>query len=105
MTNFPTGKPHVSFSEVKIWKECSYRHKLVYIDKVDMFEPSPFLDFGTAVHEGCETYLTTKTVDKKKLFKDITTAWDKYGFGESEWYEKMPGWDKGHITIDNNSIS
>ena len=23
----PTGKPHVSFSEVKLWKECSFRHK------------------------------------------------------------------------------
>ena len=21
---FPTGKPHISFSEVKQWKECAY---------------------------------------------------------------------------------
>ena len=56
-----------SFSEIKCWKECSYRHKLMHIDKVDMFEPSPFLDFGTAVHEGCETYLKSKTIDKEKL--------------------------------------
>jgi hypothetical protein len=91
---FPTGKPHISFSEIKIWKECSYRHKLAYIDKLDVFEPSPYLDFGTAVHEGCETLLETKTVDKEKLLTDIKNAWDEHGFGEPEWYEKMPGWYK-----------
>tara|TARA_R110001592_G_scaffold108519_6_gene303113 strand:+ start:5637 stop:6473 length:837 start_codon:yes stop_codon:yes gene_type:complete len=92
MINFPTGKPHVSFSEVKIWKECSYRHKLVYIDKVDMFEPSPFLDFGTAVHEGCETYLRSKTIDREKILKEVRSAWEKYGFDNPEWIAKQPGW-------------
>ena len=38
---FPTGKPHVSFSEIKIWKECPWRHKLTYIDKIDMFADAP----------------------------------------------------------------
>ena len=90
--SFPTGKPHISFSEIKIWKECSWRHKLVYIDKIDMFEPSPYLDFGTAVHEGCETYLKNKTVDTEKLKGDITTAWEKYGFDSPEWIEKQPAW-------------
>jgi hypothetical protein len=95
----PTGKPHISFSEIKCWKECSWRHKLMHIDKIDMFEPSPFLDFGTAVHEGCETLLETKQVDKKKLLSDITAAWEKHGFGEPEWYEKMPGWYK-HVPVE-----
>ena len=89
---FPTGKKHISFSEIKIWKECSYRHKLIYIDKIDMFEPSPFLDFGTAVHEGCETYLKSKTIDRDKLLGDLREAWDKYGFDSPEWVERQPGW-------------
>tara|TARA_Y100000592_G_scaffold99941_1_gene177862 strand:- start:5308 stop:6144 length:837 start_codon:yes stop_codon:yes gene_type:complete len=96
---FPTGKMHVSFSEIKCWKECSYRHKLMHIDKVDMFEPSPYLDFGTAVHEGCETYLRSRTIDREKLLKEITDAWDKHGFGKPEWYEKMPGWYK-HAPVE-----
>jgi len=96
---FPTGKQHVSFSEIKIWKECTYRHKLAYIDKLDVFEPSPYLDFGTAVHEGCESLLESNTVDKKKLLGEIRTAWDKNGFGEPEWYEKMPGWYK-HVPVE-----
>ncbi|MAI58320.1 MAG: hypothetical protein CML56_04970 [Rhodobacteraceae bacterium] len=91
---FPTGKPHISFSEIKIWRECPWRHKLTYIDKVDVFEPSPYLDFGTAVHEGCETLLETKTLDKKKLFNDITSAWEKNGFDDPAWVEKQPGWYK-----------
>lgn len=95
----PTGKSHVSFSEIKCWKECSYRHKLMHVDKIDVFEPSPFLDFGTAVHEGCESLLETRTVDREKILKDVTDAWDKHGFGEPEWYEKMPGWYK-HAPVE-----
>ncbi len=90
----PTGKPHVSFSEIKCWKECSWRHKLVHIDKIDMFEPSPYLDFGTAVHEGCETYLKDKKIDKNKLIKDIKDAWEKHGFDDPGWVANQPGWYK-----------
>ncbi len=91
---FPTGKPHVSFSEIKCWKECSWKHKLTYIDKIDMFKPSPYLDFGTAVHEGCETILETKKHDEKKLLNDIEIAWEKYGFDDPDWVKKQPGWYK-----------
>jgi len=99
MNQFPTKKQHVSFSEIKCWKECPWRHKLTHIDKIDKFEPSPYLDFGTAVHEGCETYLKTRKTDKEKLFKDIRLAWTKYGFDNPEWYEKMPSWYK-HVPVD-----
>ena len=72
----PTGKSHISFSEVKCWKECSWRHKLLYVDKIDVFQPSPFLDFGTAVHEGCENILEGRSLDKKKILKSVTDAWE-----------------------------
>ena len=92
----PTGKSHVSFSEVKCWKECSWRHKLMHVDKIDVFEPSPYLDFGTAVHEGCETLLENNSVNREKLLKDITDAWEKHGFDDEEWVKKQPGWYKYH---------
>ena len=98
-TNFPTGKPHVSFSEIKTWKECSYKHRLTYVDKIDLFEPSPYLDFGTAVHEGCETLLENRTVNSEKLLTDIREAWKKHGFEDPDWYSKMPGWYK-HEPVD-----
>ena len=91
-TTFPTGKPHVSFSEVKHWKECPYRHKLMYIDKVDMNKPSPYLDFGTAVHEGCENLIEGRDVNKEKLLNDIRVAWKKYDFDNPEWVSEQPDW-------------
>jgi len=96
---FPTNKEHVSFSEVKCWKECSWRHKLVHIDKIDTFEPSPYLDFGTAVHEGCETLLEKKEPDIEKLLSNIRDAWEKNGFDDPEWVKNQPGWYK-YVPVD-----
>ena len=47
-------KKHISYSEIKIWNECSYKHKLVYIDEVKQFLGNEHTAFGTAVHEVCE---------------------------------------------------
>jgi hypothetical protein len=91
---FPTGKPHISFSEIKQWKECPYRHKLVYIDKIDTFEPSPYLNFGTAVHEGCETLLETRQIDRDKILGVMKEEWQNAGYENPEWYSRQPGWYK-----------
>lgn len=73
----PTGKPHISFSEVKLWKECSYRHNLVHVKKIDVFKPSPILDFGTSVHSACENYLLTKQMDASIAHKAMEKAWER----------------------------
>jgi hypothetical protein len=91
---FPTEKPHISFSEIKNWKECPYRHKLLYIDKIESFEESPYLHFGTAVHAGCESLIETKTVDQNKILTEMKEAWKKADFENPEWYSKQPGWYK-----------
>ena len=44
----------ISFSELKNWKECPYRHKLIYIDKLPHFEGNEYTAFGTAIHNVCE---------------------------------------------------
>lgn len=44
----------ISFSELKNWKECPYRHKLIHIDKLPYFEGNEFTAFGTAIHSVCE---------------------------------------------------
>ena len=71
----PTGKPHISFSEVKLWKECSYHHNLVHIKKLSLFKPSPALDFGTAVHASCEHYLLTREMKPEIAFNHMEKAW------------------------------
>lgn len=91
---FPTKKKHISFSEIKCWKECSWRHKLMHIDKVDVFEPSPYLDFGTAVHAGCESILETKSLDTKKIIKEIRDAWEENNFDDEDWVNNQPSWYK-----------
>ena len=47
-------RPHISFSELKIWNDCPYKHKLVYIDNIKEFLGNEHTAFGTAVHEVCE---------------------------------------------------
>ena len=93
---FPTGKKHVSYSEVRSWKECPYRHKLQQIDKIDMFKPSPYLDFGTNVHTGCESFLNSGQIPREELLQNIRDAWDANGFEDPEWVKRQPGWYKYH---------
>jgi len=47
-------RSHISFSELKIWNECPYKHKLVYKDKIKEFLGNEYTAFGTAIHYVCE---------------------------------------------------
>lgn len=102
----PTGKPHVSFSEVKMWKECTWRHKLVHIDKLSVFEPSVHLDYGTIVHEGIENFLKTRVMDIDTVLSELETKWKEQGYDVPENIEKQTisakqqGWTYKHNTID-----
>lgn len=75
--DLPTGKPHISFSEVRDWKECSYRHRLKYVLKIDLGQPGPLLDFGTACHAACEKFLKTRVMDAKVATDMIRKVWAK----------------------------
>lgn len=55
----PTGKKHISFSEITDWIDCSWRHKLKHIEKIDLFENSEHLEFGTLMHDSIEHFLKT----------------------------------------------
>ena len=74
----PTGKPHVSFSEMRSWQDCSWRHKLQFVDKIDMFRPGVHMDFGTAVHSACEHFLKTKVMDEKVFLKKLHELWKEH---------------------------
>ena len=45
---------HISFSELKIWNECPFKHKLMYIDKIKGFIGNEYTAFGGAIHSLCE---------------------------------------------------
>jgi hypothetical protein len=74
----PTGKPHVSFSEMRDWKECSYRHKLKHVDHVGDDIPSVHMDFGTAIHAACENYLKTRKMDAKIFLVKLKELWAEH---------------------------
>jgi hypothetical protein len=76
MSEFPTGKPHVSFSEVSCWTSCGWKHKLTYIDKIKI-EDQDWIhaEFGTHVHKGIEKYLTTKVLDVDSVLDAIEKDW------------------------------
>lgn len=75
--DLPTGKPHVSFSEIRDWKECSFRHKLKFVFKIDLGRPGPLMDFGTAVHASCEGFLKTRVMDTSRATNMIREVWAK----------------------------
>jgi hypothetical protein len=74
----PTGKPHVSFSEIREWRECSYRHKLKFIDKIGDDKPGVNLDFGTSIHAACENFLKTRKMDRKIFLSTLKELWEKH---------------------------
>jgi ATP-dependent exoDNAse (exonuclease V) beta subunit len=60
----------ISFSELKNWKECPYRHKLIYVDKLPHFSGNEFTAFGTAIHEVCEKAIPDPQVNSYKVFEE-----------------------------------
>jgi hypothetical protein len=46
--------PHISFSELKEWTVCPWKHKLNYIDRIKQFKGNEYTTFGSALHTVCE---------------------------------------------------
>tara|TARA_R100001086_G_scaffold183903_1_gene102658 strand:- start:271 stop:1065 length:795 start_codon:yes stop_codon:yes gene_type:complete len=45
---------HISYSELKEWTDCAWKHKLNYIDKIKQFKGNEHTCFGSALHTVCE---------------------------------------------------
>jgi len=100
------GKPHVSYSEVSTWQACPWRHKLAYIDGLSEFVPSPYLDYGTILHDAVENFLKGGHVDLDVAHDKIRSAWDKRGFDTTSFIEAQTarsasqGWKYKHVSLD-----
>lgn len=73
----PTGKPHVSFSEVSCWMQCSWRHKLLHVKKLGANIPSIHLIFGTACHMAVQSLLETRVIDVTAAHNYIVEEFEK----------------------------
>ena len=100
------GKPHVSYSEVSTWQACPWRHKLAYIEGLSVFEPSPYLDYGTILHDAVENFLKTGKIDISAAHKKIKKAWNKRGFDTENFIAaqkdraESQGWKYKHISLE-----
>src|SRR3990167_10914509 len=80
----PTEKDYVSFSEISVWAGCSFKHKLKYIDKIELEPETEYLYFGKAVHASCQNFLETRVMDDTIAIKYIEEYWPKLGFIDVE---------------------
>ena len=69
-------RQHISFSELKIWNECAFKHKLTYIDGLRGFKGNEHTAFGTAMHYVCENVFDQKTnlstMFQQKFLEELT---------------------------------
>ena len=54
---------HISYSELKLWAECSWKHKLVYKQKIKKFVGNEYTAFGRALHLMCEHTIEYKILE------------------------------------------
>ena len=59
----------ISFSELKTWNDCAYKHKLVYKDKIAGFIGNEHTAFGTAIHKVCEESIVKDVDNPKEIFQ------------------------------------
>jgi hypothetical protein len=62
--------PHISFSELKIWNECAWKHKLVYLEKIKAFQGNEYTAFGTALHSVCENLVEGNFTNGEQHFQE-----------------------------------
>lgn len=89
MAVLATGKEHVSYSESKDWNECSWRHKLKYINKIKLDPDKPHLDFGQAFHAVAEESVLNRnlTNGKEIALKVLAEAIEKNK--DNEFYKDI----------------
>lgn len=103
---FATGKPHVSFSEVRIWKECAWKHKLIYIDNLLQFETGIYTEYGSILHETIENFLKTRKMEVDTALLKLEESWIKNGFDNEDIFKKQiesaesQGWTYKHSYLN-----
>ena len=66
-------KKHISYSELKTWAECPWKHNLMYLQGIKGFTGNLYTAFGTAIHSVCENIakgLLTEDADREDFFDE-----------------------------------
>jgi len=126
--SMPTGKSHISYSEIMDWHECSFRHSLKHVQKINLDSGSIHTAFGKAIHDAAENFIRHRelppTSEVFREFRDQLKKLDSSAqekalkllpeFKENlpdmisqipEWVDlKFPGWecvDAEHLLMEN----
>jgi len=62
---------HISYSELKTWAECGWRHKLQYLDKLNPFKCNEFTTFGRALHAVSEKFLIDESAENPSQYFEM----------------------------------
>ena len=62
---------HISYSELKLWAECAWKHNLVYKKKIKKFVGNEYTAFGSAIHSVCEKKLLSEEIDNNFFIKEF----------------------------------
>lgn len=105
----PTKKGHLSYSEAMVYHECSFRHKLIYIDGMKD-NGNEHTAYGGLIHETLEDWLTNCSTEgylleekKEETRKKVLEAFALLDFNppdlEKNWIssigsilEEVPRW-------------
>lgn len=82
----------ISYSEFKIWNECTHKHKLIYIDKEPYYSGNEYTAFGTAVHTACEQKIPNPEINALEVF-------------ESEFLKELTELKENDYSLDNKLVS
>jgi hypothetical protein len=66
-------KESISYSEISTWLECNWRHKLKYVEKIDLDGPSIHTEFGQVLHDMLEEYIKSRTMPLVATAKAMLT--------------------------------
>ena len=86
-------RSHISFSELKIWNDCPYKHKLTYIDGIKKFVGSEHTAFGTTMHYVCE-----------KLLEENNNELNLYNIFETRFLEELKLLTEKNVKIKKDLI-
>ena len=74
--NNTTSNERISFSQLKVWNECAYKHKISYVDEVKLFNGNEYTAFGTSIHTVCENLVFGKDVNFENIFDNEIKSLD-----------------------------
>lgn len=87
-------RDYVSFSEIKTWGDCSFRHWLLYVLGLREFDFSVYTDYGSIVHEACEIFLETRKMNVDQAVEKFRATWAEHEYpvipDEFRQYPEVP---------------